>query len=188
MPQLNTVFDVIQRQNNGQPISLNFPTTGHQQFLLGSAAVVGTIPNPIALVDNGESFLNLSATAIPFTVTAAGTFQLGGQVEFQIDLNLGTGLTPVLASTGLQTAGAGPFNDNWLIEIKGLWDATSLKVRGTYSGWAANNTFSGVLNGGSAGNTAAALANLQFTPAVTCLNANSINTFTLTEFSGNLSD
>lgn len=184
MASLNTVFDVIRRQNGGNPIVLNFPTTGHQAFQIGSAVAVGTFTNPAAFIDEPLGFPIGSVSAVPFAVAVGGTFSLGGQVQFQLDLNMGTGLASTLASTGKITAGAGPFTDNWLIEIEGMWDPISTNVRGIYYGWVGGTQIAQApLNGPY---TAASLAALQFNVAATVLNANSINTFTLTEFSGDL--
>lgn len=185
MPNVNTGFDVIYQQNNGQPIVLSVPTTGHQQFKLGAGAVVGTFPNPVALIESGVHFPSRALSAIPFVVTIGGIISVGRGVGFQIDLNQGTGLTPAIASTGLITAplGAGLYTDNFLLEIEGMWDPTSLNLRGIQYGWSGATQ---IAQSALVASAPANLAALQFNVAVTVLNTNAANQFTLTEFSGDL--
>lgn len=179
MPNVNTITDVVYSQNNGQPIVLPFPTTGHAAFSLGAGVALASIANPMALVEANKTFPNRSAQALPFVIRACGTMSLGGQVRYQIDINQGTGLTPAIISTGLITGGAGPYNDNWLLEAECLWDATSTQLRGIYYGFAGPNS---VAQSAIVSSTPAALANLQFNCAVTVTNANAANTFSLTSF------
>jgi len=184
-PHYNTGFDVIYQQNNGQPIVLSFPAQGHQQFKLGAGVAVGTFPNPVSLIESGGHFPGRAASAIPFIVKAGGLITAGRGVQVQIDVNQGTGLTPSIASTGSFTTplGAGLYQDNWVIEIEGMWDPTSLNLRGIQYGWIGGTQISQAALVGSA---PANLAALQFNVAATVVNANASNSFTLTEFSGDL--
>lgn len=186
MSNFNTVADVILHQNNGQPIVTPFNgTVGHQQVLLGAGAAILTLPNPLAAVDTPGTFPGRAAVAIPFIVRAAGLITAPGSGQFQIDINLGTGLSPAIASTGLVRLQPvlTSVNDNWLIEVEGMWDPTSTNVRGIVYGWiGALNISQTVLNT----NTAASLAALQFNVGITFLNANPSNSLTVTEFSGEL--
>jgi hypothetical protein len=185
MSNLNSVADVIIHQNNSQPITLSVPAQAHTQFLLGANAALLSIPNPMATVDSALAFPGRSATAVPILIKAAGTMQLGRGVVYQIDINQGTGLTPAIATTGPQTSplGAGLYNDNWSLTIEGMWDATSLNFRGIFYGWCGLGS---VAQATLVGSAPAALANLQFNVAVTILNANASNAFTLNEFSASL--
>ena len=186
-----SIADVILKANGGQPITLGFPSiVGHFPFSIGNpiadtpgvAAAVLTIPNPMQTIDAAVEFPSRSANALPFILRTAGTATLGRGVEYQIDINLGTGITPAIATTGLQTTplGSGLYNDNWLLEVQGMWDPTSLNLRGIQYGWAGGTA---VAQSAIVGSAPAALANLQFTCAVTLLNSNASNTFTLTDFS-----
>lgn len=185
MSNVNSFADFILSSNNGQPLTLAIPTTGHLQFKQGAGVAVLNIPNPLATIDSALGFPGRAAQAIPITVRAAGTIQLGRGVQSQIDINQGTGLSPAIASTGLQISplGAGLYLDNWLIEIEGMWDAASLNFRGNVSGWfGATSISSSTL----VGSQPATLAALQFNVAVTVLNTNASNQFTLNEFSAEL--
>ena len=184
MSDVNTVSDVIFRQNNSQPIVLTLATQGHFQFLLGAGPAVATVPNPMALIDSGVAFPGRSAQALPLLIRAAGLISSNarGQVV-QIDINQGTGLSPAIATTGLQTipTGAGTYTDNWLMEIEGLWDATSQNLRGIVYGYFGPNNIAQATIVNSA---PAALANLQFNVGVTWPGPTVLTTtLTLTELS-----
>lgn len=190
MANRNTVADVIREQNNGQPIVLSLANRGHFAFQLNGANAVLSVPNPLAPSNDGgpSPVFNAAAQAVPFTVAACGLLSstARGQ-QYQIDLNLGTGLSPAVASTGLITIpnGAGTELTNWGLIFEGMWDSASTKLRGIYYGWAGQVSVAqaGVL----AAPTAAALANLQFTCAVTVPGATlGTTSFTLTEFSVDL--
>ena len=186
MSNFNTVSDVIVQQNAGNPIVLSFGSSvGHKQVLLGAGAAVLTLPNPLAAADWTGTFGGRAATAISFIVRAGGTITAPGAGKFQIDINLGTTLAPPIASTGLVQLQPvlTSVNDNWLIEIEGMWDPTSTNVRGIVYGWVgALNISQAVLNT----NTAASLAALQFNIGVTMLNANPANQVTVSIFDGEL--
>jgi len=181
MSNVNSVADVILQQNNGQPITLASTKTIHQSFQLGSSAALLTLPNPLALVDAAQPFPGRAAQAIPFLIRAAGTV-IGGE-QFQIDIVQGTGLTPVVATTGLDTQGR--VNDNWYLEASCMWDSASLFLRGMYRGWVGNVTFGWLPLAGTP-ISPANLASLQFNVAVTIASANANASFSLTEFSAEL--
>lgn len=187
MANVNSVADVIRRQNNGQPLVLQLATQGHFAFQVNGANAVLSAPNPLALADVGvESPVgNANATAIPITLAACGLISstARGQ-QYQMDVNFGTGLSPAIATTGLVTipGGAGAYVDNWGLVIEAMWDATSQNLRGIYYGWVGNAAVAqAALNGAP---SAAAVSGLQFTCAVTMPGATvGTTTFTLTEFS-----
>lgn len=181
MSNLNTVADAIVKQNNGQPIVFATTTQIHASVSIGGAAVVITLPNPLATVDTGLPFPNRSAAGLPFIARIAGTLQLGRGVGFQIDLNQGTGLTPAIASTGLITSplGAGLYLDNFLLEVEGLWDPTSLNLRGIQYGWVGATQ---IAQSALVLSSPAALANLQFNVGITIVNPNPSNQVTITAF------
>jgi hypothetical protein len=182
LSNFNTVSDLILRQNAGQPIVTSFATPGHYQVQLGAGAAVLNLPNPLAAIDTTGVFQGRAATAIPFIVRAAGLITAPGSSAFQIDLNLGTALAPTLFSTGITRLQPvlTSTNDNWLLEIYGLWDPTSTFVRGIGYGWVGSLA---VAQSALINNTAANLAALQFNIGITGLNANPSNQLTLTEFS-----
>ena len=186
MSNFNTVSDVIQQQNAGNPIVLSFGSSvGHKQVVLGAGAAVLTLPNPLAASDWPGTFGGRAATAIPFIVRAGGTITAPGSGVFQIDINLGTTLAPVVASTGsvrLQPV-LTSVNDNWLIEIEGMWDPTSTNVRGIVYGWVGSLA---IAQAAINSNTAPSLAALQFNIGVTMLNANPANQVTVSIFDGEL--
>jgi hypothetical protein len=182
MSNFNTTADLILRQNNGQPIVTSFAAAGHYQVQLGASAAVLNLPNPLTLVDTTGLFQGRAASAIPFIVRAAGLITAPGSSAFQIDINLGTSLAPTLFSTGvtrLQPVLTST-NDNWLLEIYGMWDPTSTFVRGIGYGWVGSLA---VAQTALVSNTAANVASLQFNIGITGLNANPSNALTLTEFS-----
>jgi hypothetical protein len=173
----NTIADAILQQNNGQPYTIAATTTLHQQFGKGGVAVQVTIPNPMALIDSSELFPGRAASGLPFIIRAAGLVT-GGE-QYTIDVNLGTGLTQQIMTTG--NAINGRVADNWLLEGECLWDPTSLFLRGIYYGWAGP---AGVNQSSLAtAQQPANLAALTFNCAVTIINANVNALFTLTEFS-----
>lgn len=192
MSNVNTTADVIRRQNNSQPIILTLATQGHFAFSLNGQPAVANVPNPLALVDSGSPSPvgNASAVGVPLTVGAFGTISstARGQ-QVQIDVNQGnglSGLSPAIASTGLQSIpnGAGAFNDNWGIIIEGLWDSTSLNFRGIYYGWFGTSQ---IAQASLVLSTPAALANLQFNVAVTWPGPTvGTTSLSLTEFSVDL--
>ena len=179
MANRNTIADVINRQNNGVPLTLSATTTLHKAFPLadGSAAVM-SINNPMTRIDGDAAFPNFSADGRPFLVRLAGTVK-GGE-KYQVDLCLGSNvITPVVASTGLSANGLTA--DNWLIEAEMMFDSTSGFLRGFQYGWAgpaqtSQAALSQVLS-------SVTLAGLQFTAALTIATANANATVTVTEFS-----
>lgn len=181
MANRNTIVDVINRQNNGQPLVITATTTLHQSFNLsnGSQAVLN-IPNPLAPIDSAAQFPNFTADGRPFRVRLAGK-SLGGE-KFQVDLVQGLGLVNVVASTGLYTNGLTA--DNFLIELEAMWDSQSLNLRGFYEGFVGNV---------SVANTVipsliqpANLAALQFNTALTINTSNANASVSITEFSAEL--
>jgi hypothetical protein len=179
MSNVNTVADVIIGQNAGQPITLAASTTLHKAFSIGGSAAVLSLPNPLALIDSATTFPGRAAQAIPFLIRAAGTGGGGGEL-YEITINQGTGLTPVIAKTGLFSGVA----DNWLLEAECMWDSASLFLRGFFYGWAG-----AVLVGQAALSSVISPANLgalQFTCAVQIQQANANASFSLTEFSAEL--
>lgn len=185
MSNTNSFSDVIYQQNNGQPIVLSVPKQGHTQFMLGASPAILTVPNPMALIPSSVAFPGRAAQTLPLVIKAAGTFSLGRGVSYQLDINQGTGLTPAIASSGLQITplGAGLYLDNWFIQITAMWDSASLNLRGYVEGWVGNISISQATLVNSA---PATLAALQFNIAATVTSANPSNSFTLNEFSGDL--
>ena len=179
MSNANSVADVILQQNNGSPITLKSTTSLHQSFQLGGSAAVLSIPNPLACIDSQVLFPARSASAVSFIVRAAGTGGGGGE-PWQIDICQGTGLTPVLASTGKIVGVA----DNWLLEVVCMWDPTSLYLRGLYYGWGGVTAIAGssLIQACQPANLAA----LQFNVAVTIFNGNPNSSFSLTDFSADM--
>lgn len=186
MSNFNSVADVILHQNQGNPLVLSIPTTGHQQVQLGAGPAILTLPNPLALVDTPGTFPGRAASAIPFILRVAGLLQFGRGVEYQIDINQSTSLSPSIASTGLVTAplGTGLYQDNFLIECECIWDPISTNLRGIQYGWFGSNqiTQSSILSGIQP----ASLAALQFNIGLTILNTNASNQITINEFSAEL--
>jgi len=183
MSNFNTVADLILRQNNGQPIVTPFVSTvGHQQVQLGASAAVLTLPNPLAATDTTGVFQGRAASALPFYIRAAGLITAPGSSAFQIDINLGTALAPVLFSTGVQRLQPvlTSTNDNWALKIEGMWDPTSTFVRGIGYGWVGSLQ---IAQAALVNNTAASVAALQFNIGITFLNSNPTNSLTVTEFS-----
>jgi hypothetical protein len=180
MANANSIADAILAQNNGQPLTLAATTSIHQSFQKGGAAVQLTIPNPMAMIDSGDEFPGRSASGLSFLVRAIGLVT-GGE-RYQIDINLGTGLTQTVASTGLAVNGLTA--DNWALFIEAVWDPTSLLLRGVQYGWAGNQAVSYSALSGSF--SPANLAALTFNVAVTIANANANALFTLTDFSADL--
>lgn len=187
MATLVTVADVIRQQNAGQPILLALANQGHFGFQINGANAVLSAPNPLAPSNAGSNspVSNAGAQAVPLLITAAGLVNstARGQ-QFQIDINFGTTLAPAIASTGLISIplGAGAYQDNWGLQVEGMWDATSQNFRGIYYGWVgASQVAQAPVNGSP---KASALSGLQFTCAAT-LPGPTIDTtsFTLTEFS-----
>jgi hypothetical protein len=183
MSNFNTFADVILHQNNGAPLVLNFPSTGHTAFALGAGTAVLNVPNPLSLIDSGGHFPGRAATAIPFILRAAGLIQVGGGVKYQLDINQGTGVGPAIATSSLITAGGGLVQDNFLIECEMVWDSVSTNLRGIQYGWVGNTAIAQAVTSAV---TVTSLAALQFTVAATVQNINAANTFTLTEFSAEL--
>jgi hypothetical protein len=181
MSNLNTVADVILRQNNGQPIVFAVTTDVHASFSISGATAVLSLPNPLAAADAPLGLTSRAATGIPFLIRVAGELQLGRGVGYQIDLNQGTGLTPAIASTGLQTAplGAGLYLDNFFLEVEALWDPNPLNLRGIQYGWVGATA---IAQSAIVGSSPAALANLQFNIGVTIINPNPGNQVTITAF------
>ena len=185
MSNFNTVADVILHQNNGNPITLAFPgNVGHQQILLGAGPAVLSVPNPMSAINWTGEYVGRAASIIPFSIAAAGTITAPGAGALQIDINLGTALAPAIASTGIvRLSPSSEQADNWLLAMECLWDPTSTNVRGVFYGWVGNvNIAQQVL----LTNTATGLTNLQFNVGITFLNANPLNSITLTEFSADL--
>lgn len=180
MSNPNTFADVILHQNNGTPLTLTPATAGHFAFQLGAGNAVLSLPNPLAMIDAIVPFPGRAATALPFIVRVAGTFTLGGNAKYQIDLNQGTALAPAVASTGLLFSAAAGGTDNFLIECEMLWDPTSQNLRGIQYGWSGPNAITQAI---TIPVTVTSLAQLQFTVGVTVLNVNPVNSFTLSEFS-----
>jgi hypothetical protein len=174
---VNSIADVINRQNNGQPIIIASPSTLHQSFQLGASAATLTIPNPAALVNSGDRYYNFSATARPFVIRAAGKVT-GGQ-RYQIDIVRGTGLTPVIASTGLALNGNN--FDNWFLRATCMWDPDSGDLRGFFTGWTGNQLVP--LQPLSQNVLDIKLTDLVFNVALTIQNANPTAVFSLTDFS-----
>jgi hypothetical protein len=188
MSNFSSFVDVINQQNLGQP--LTYSTAGSSAHVVmplaagtpnGGANAVLNVPNPMALAESANAtFPGRAASARPFIVRAAGTISLGGGVQYQIDINLGTGLGTAIASTGLQKLGAANLSDNWLIEIEAMWDPQSTNLRGFFYGWYGATSIA--QNGLLAQPAPASLASLQFNVGVTFLQ-NSFNTITVNEFS-----
>jgi hypothetical protein len=174
----NSFADVIVLQNNKQPLTLSSTTTFHGSFQMGGSAALLTIPNPMTVaIEGGEFFPGASAQGKPFIMRAAGLVT-GGQ-RYQIDIVQGTGLTPVVASTGLSQGGLQ--NDNWLVEVQCMWDTSSGFLRGIQYGWVGATAITQqALSQSISGLT---LTTLQFNVAVTIATANANALFTLTEFS-----
>ena len=181
MSNRNTIADVINRQNNGQPLVITSTTTLHQSFNLanGSQAVL-SIPNPMAPIDGVAPFPNFSADGRPFFIKFAGKV-LGGE-KFQVDLVQGLGLVNVVASTGLYTNGLTA--DNFLIEFTGMWDSQSLFLRGFYEGWVGNVSVGNLV--AVASNQPANLSAVQFNLALTINTSNVNASVAITEFSADL--
>lgn len=177
MPNQNTIADVINRQNNGQPIVVTTASPLHQSFQLGQSPAVLTIPNPFASVNAPNLYPNLTADGRPFRVRAMGKV-LGGE-QYQIDLVSGLGLTPVVCSTGLSPGGLSA--DNWGLEATLFWDSASLLLRGWFEGWRGPVT---VAQQSILANVSVANLNLlQFNVALTIATANASASVSLTEFS-----
>jgi hypothetical protein len=181
MSNPNTISDAIMQQNNGAPIVLAATSTLHKSFSLGGAAVVISVPNPMAGIDSSTNFPGRSAGGTSFLIRAVG--QVTGGEPYTIDINQGTGLTPTIASTG--NAANGRTADNWSLEVLCSWDPTSLFLRGIFYGWAgpnqvANQSLLAVVS-------PANLAALVFNCAVTISSANANASFTLSDFSIDLS-
>lgn len=181
MSNVNTVVDVIQRQNAGNPVVQAFPTTvGHTQFSYGVGnPVIASVPNPMALIDADKTFPGRSAQAYPLVIKAAGTLTLAAGVRYQLDINQGTGLAPAIASTGLIVNPA-TVNDNWALVIECMWDVVSTNLRGIFYGWSSSTN---VAQSALVLSSPASLAALQFNVGVTVLGPNPTNSFSLTEFS-----
>ena len=180
MSNQNSIADVINRQNNGQPIVITSAGTLHQSFQLGQSAALLTIPNPMSPINNAGLFPNLAPQARPFIIRAAGTV-LGGE-KYQIDIVQGSGLTPVLASTGLATNGLTA--DNFFLEAKCMWDAQSQLLRCIYSGYVGSALVA--LASAAASISLATFASLQFNVALTLASANANASVALTDFSADL--
>lgn len=180
MSNPNSIADVINRQNNGQPIVITSTKTLHQSFQLGQSPAMLTIPNPMAPINTPNLFPNLSPDGRPFIIRVGGTV-LGGE-KYQIDIVQGTGLTAVLATTGLATNGL--VADNFLLEAQCLWDSQSQNLRCFSYGFVGNQQVnqSGVINSIQV----ASLALLQFNCALTLATANANASVALTEFSAEL--
>lgn len=178
MANANSFADVILRQNNGQPLIINATTTIHQSFLLNGVAALLNVPNPMVSINAGEFYPNLSADGRPFILRAGGKV-LGGE-KYQIDIVQGTGLTPIVATTGLATNGLAA--DNFLLEAECMWDSQSQNLRCIYYGFVGNQAVNqaGVVSSIQV----ASLANLQFNVALTIPTANATASVQLTEFSG----
>lgn len=180
MSNTNSFADVINRQNNGQPLVIQASTTLHQSFLLGQSPALLTVPNPMTSILTPQLFPNLTADGRPFLIRVGGKV-LGGE-KYQIDINQGLGLTAVLASTGLVTNGLTA--DNFLLEAECIWDSQSLQLRCFSYG------FAGPSNVPQAPvPVAISVANLnllQFNCALTIASANANATVTLTEFSAEI--
>jgi hypothetical protein len=181
MSNVNTVQDAIILQGRANPVTLAFTTAGHVPFGGSASPLVLSIPNPAVLAISGDTFPGRALDGVPFLISAGGKMTLGRGVEYQIDVNQGTGLTPSIASTGAQTSplGAGLYNDNWYLECECMWDSASLNLRGIYYGWAGSTQ---IAQAPLVTSAPANLAALQFNVAVTVVNANPANVFTLTEF------
>lgn len=178
MANVNSFADVINRQNGGQPLIITATTTLHQSFLINGVAALLNVPNPTSSIDTGERFPNFSPDGRPFILRAAGKV-LGGE-KYQIDLVQGTGLTSVLASTGLATNGLTA--DNFLLEAECMWDSQSQNLRCFYYGFVGNTSVNqaGVISSIQV----AAASSLQFNCALTIATANANAQVQLTEFSG----
>jgi hypothetical protein len=181
MSNINTVADAILKQNNGQPIVFASATQIQSNLAVGGATVSITLPNPLATVDTGVAFPNRAASGIPFLVRLAGTLQLGRGVGYQIDITQGTGLTPAVMTTGLQTSplGAGLYNDNFFLESQCMWDPNSLNLRGIMYGWVGATA---IAQAAIVASAPAALANLVFSVGILFVNANPSNQVTITAF------
>lgn len=177
MANQNAIADVINRQNNGQPLVISSVSTVHQSFLLNGSAALLTIPNPMVAIDAVVQFPNFSPDGRPFLIRLGGKV-LGGE-RYQIDLVQGTGLTPVLASTGLSINGL--VADNFLLEVECLWDSQSQNLRCISYGFAGPT----VVAQASAATSiqVATAAGLQFNAALTIATANVNAVVQLTEFS-----
>lgn len=180
MSNQNTIADVINRQNNGQPIVVTTASTLHQSFQLGQSPATLTIPNPMASSNSTNLFANLSADGRPFRLRAMG--KVSGGEQYQIDLVSGLGLTPVVCSTGLSANGLAA--DSWGLEADLFWDSTSQLLRGYFEGWAGGLTIAQAAV--QAKISVANLNLLQFTVALTIATANASASVTLTEFSADL--
>lgn len=187
MANRSTVADVIRQQASGQPLLLALATQGHFAFQLNGANAVLSVPNPLAPSNDGgpSPVFNAAAQGVPLTLAACGLISstARGQ-QFQIDINLGTGLAPAVASTGLVSVplGAGAYQDNWGIIVEGMWDSTSKNFRGIYYGWVGATAIAQAsLNGAPAPSS---LSGLQFTCSVLYPGATvGTTSFSLTEFS-----
>lgn len=180
MSNASTIADVILQQNNGQPITLATKTSIHQSFQLGGSAAQCAIPNPMACIDSQVLFPSRSAAGLAFLIRASGLVT-GGE-RYQIDINLGTGLTQTIATTGLALNGLTA--DNWFLEAICLWDPTSLNLRGIQYGWTGIQQIAQAAL--STAQQPATLSALTFNCAVTCANANANALFTLTDFSADI--
>lgn len=176
----NTIADVINRQNNGQPLIIAATTTIHQSFQLNGQTALLTIPNPMQMIDSGEFFPNFSPDGRPFLVRVAGKVT-GGQ-KYQIDIVQGSGLSSVLASTGLATNGLTA--DNFLMEAECMWDSVSQNLRCFYYGFVGNQSVNqaGVISSIQV----SSVTSLQFNCALTIPTANANAQVTLTEFSAEI--
>ena len=180
MANMNTIADVINRQNNGQPLIISATTTIHQSFLLNGSVALLNINNPMAAIDSGLKFPNFSPDGRPFKIRVAG--KVTGGEKYQIDIVQGTGLTGVVATTGLSTNGQA--NDNWFLEAECMWDSTSQFLRGFYYGYAGALAVAQVTLPSSI--TVTAASSLQFNCAVTIPTANANAQITLTEFAADI--
>lgn len=178
MANRNTVADVINRQNNGQPLSIITTTSLHQAFQINGSQAVLTLPSPMAAIDTTGLFPGLAPIWKPFLLRAAGYSVAGAQ--FNIDfVNSATALTPVIASSGLFTNGVQ--NDAWFFEVQGMWEQNSGKLRGKSQGFLGGQLVAAAALIGPA--TPATVSALQFSVAVTIANANANTQIWLTEFS-----
>lgn len=180
MANRNTIADVINRQNNGQPLILSATTTFHGSFQLNGSTALLNIPNPMALIDASAPFPNFSPDGRPFLVRVAG--KVTGGEKYQIDIVQGTGLTPVAASTGLATNGLTA--DNFFLEAECMWDSTSQLLRCLYYGFTGQQAVNQAQVISSI--TVSTVASLQFNCALTIPTANANAQITLTEFSAEI--
>lgn len=182
MSNVNTIVDAIIKEGQTTNYTVALATAGHVQFTNAGGGVISiAIPNPQYPSNTNVPYPGESIDSIPFVIRAAGIVTLGRGVQWQIDINQGSSISPAIATTGAQTSptGAGLYSSNFFIEAECLWDSTSQKLRGIYYGFAGENQ---VAQAPIVPEAPSALSSLVFNVGVTFVNANPGNQATLTTF------